>query len=65
MSLYASWKRTAAHLTDARLKLPVSPIRGEEGGSLSHFQEYLAENELKLALDELEGETKFTTKNKS
>ena len=55
MSLHASWKRTAAHLNDARRELPADPVTGEEGGTLSMFQEYLDVNELELALDELEG----------
>ena len=54
MSLRASWKRTAAHLNDARSELPADPIAGEEGGTLFMFQEYLGVNELELALDELE-----------
>jgi len=55
MSLRASWKRTAAHLNDARSELPEDPAPGDEGGTASDFQEFLDHNELELALDELEG----------
>ncbi|GEP43417.1 hypothetical protein [Brevifollis gellanilyticus] len=55
MSLRASWKRTKAHLADARRELPAHPLSGEEGGSDSGFQEFIDHNELELALDELEG----------
>lgn len=55
MSLRASWKRTKAHLNDARTELPIDPVAGEEGGTASDFQEFLDHNELELSLDELEG----------
>lgn len=55
MSLRASWKRTEAHLKEARRELPVDPVPGHEIGSAADFQEFLDHNELELALDELEG----------
>jgi len=52
--LEESWARTREHLTQARSKLPASPVPGEEGGSIAAFEEYLEHNELQLALSELE-----------
>jgi len=52
--LEASWARTRTYLESAFAQLPASPVEGEEGGSVQEYREWLAHNELGLALDELE-----------
>jgi len=55
--LKESWRITKQHFEAARALLPSSLIEYPESeqGSLKGFEEYLAYNELELALDELEG----------
>jgi hypothetical protein len=52
--LEASWTRTRQHLESAFAYLPPSPKVGEDGGNVALYREYLEQNELELALDELE-----------
>lgn len=50
-----SWRKTRRHLMAARDPLP-SPMREDiETGNLDRLEDWLAHNELELALDELEG----------
>jgi hypothetical protein len=53
--LLQSWQRTRTHLTVAAALLPATSRANPEGGSLQDYAEFLEHNELKLALDELEG----------
>jgi hypothetical protein len=52
--LAASWARTRQHLQGALAQLPSPAQPGEDGGAVEMYREYLDENELELALDELE-----------
>lgn len=49
-----SWKITTAHLNSAFGYLPTQLNLGEEGGIIERYHEWIGENELELALDELE-----------
>ena len=53
--LERSWLITRGHLSSALAYLPPEPVGGDEGWSLPRYQEWLAHNELELALDELAG----------
>jgi hypothetical protein len=53
-ALERSWAATAKHLNAARAQLPEVPAPGADGATLSGFEECLRQNELELALDELE-----------
>ena len=53
-ALERSWAVTAGHLNAARAQLPEVPAPGADGATLSGFEECLRQNELELALDELE-----------
>ena len=55
--LKESWKITEQHLEAARALLPSPLIECPEAewGSLKQFEEYLAANELEMAMDQLEG----------
>ena len=48
------WAATAKHLNAARAHLPEAPAPGLDGATLSGFEECLRQNEMELALDELE-----------
>jgi len=48
------WAVTAKHLSAARAQLPEVPAPGVDGASVSGFDECLRDNEMELALDELE-----------
>jgi hypothetical protein len=50
-----SWSITRRHLSTALGYLPPNPAGGDDGWSLSRYQEWLQHNELELALDELAG----------
>ena len=52
--LQRSWATTARYLTAARDQLPEVPAPGADGATLSGFEECLHQNEMELALDELE-----------
>jgi hypothetical protein len=52
--LESSWTRTRQNLESAFAQLPASPKVGEDGGTVTLYREYLEQNELELALDELE-----------
>ena len=52
--LERSWAATAKHLNVARSQLPKVPAPGAEGATVSGFEECLRQNEMELALDELE-----------
>jgi hypothetical protein len=52
--LERSWATTAKHLNAARNQLPKVLAAGAEGATVSGFEECLRDNELELALDELE-----------
>ncbi len=49
-----SWAQTRRHLRNAADLLP-SPTKENEDGSVERFEDWMAHNELELALDELEG----------
>ena len=53
-ALERSWAVTARHLNAARAQLPKMPAPGADGATLSGFEECLGQNEMELALDELE-----------
>jgi hypothetical protein len=48
------WAATAKHLKAARAQLPEVPAPGVDGATVSGFDECLRDNEMELALDELE-----------
>ncbi len=48
------WAATAKHLKAARAQLPEVPATGVDGATVSGFEECLRDNEMELALDELE-----------
>jgi len=48
------WAATAKHLNAARGQLPEVPATGVDGATISGFDECLRDNEMELALDELE-----------
>jgi hypothetical protein len=48
------WATTAKHLIAARAQLPEVPAPGLDGATVSGFEECLRQNEMELALDELE-----------
>jgi len=48
------WATTAKHLKEARAQLPEVPAPGLDGATISGFDECLRQNEMELALDELE-----------
>ncbi len=48
------WAVTAKHLSAARAQLPEVPAAGLDGATVSGFDECLRQNEMELALDELE-----------
>jgi hypothetical protein len=48
------WATTAKHLNAARAQLPDVPAPGLDGATVSGFDECLRQNEMELALDELE-----------
>jgi len=50
-----SWAVTRGHLDNARHLLPERLRDSDEGWSLERYEEWLAHNELELALEELEG----------
>lgn len=54
IELETSWVRTSARLKNAFGQLPPSPVDGEEGGSVKRYLDFLDQNELELARDELE-----------
>jgi hypothetical protein len=55
MDLRKSWKITQNHLEAAYSLLPLLIKEELSVGSVERFHEWLAHNELELALDELEG----------
>ena len=55
MKLEASWARTTAHLERAVALLPSKLTESDETGRLDRYKEWIAHNELRLGLDELEG----------
>ena len=55
MDLQKSWEITSRHLEAAFNQLPLSIKEEPSVGSVERFHEWLAHNELELALDELEG----------
>ncbi len=52
--LERTWAATAKHLNAARDLLPDVPVTGADGATVSGFEECLRDNEMELALDELE-----------
>jgi hypothetical protein len=52
--LERSWAATARHLSAARNQLPKVPAPGVEGATVAGFEECLRQNEMELALYELE-----------
>ena len=54
MNLRKSWEVTRLHLERARNLLPLALRERAEGGSLAEFEDFLSQNELGLAFDELE-----------
>ena len=55
MDLQKSWEITSRHLKAAFNQLPLSIKEEPSVGSVKRFHDWLAHNELELALDELEG----------
>lgn len=52
--LVALWNQIRERLTDAARLLPATCKSNDEGGSLGAYVEWLEQNELELAFDELE-----------
>ena len=52
--LHALWQKVGDCFSAATALLPTDVRRGDEGGGIEAYREYLDHNELELALDELE-----------
>ena len=55
MGAHQDWAETERQLELARRLLPLTLVEASAEGTLARYQEFLAANELALAMDELEG----------